>query len=986
MVKKKGHLWLSKPKRRKTSKDEVIICALMESFSNKRSSTLTPTKALTPKRLRMFSPSVVTVSPLCTSKQCEENNKSGPIDLVKEKLQEVNLAEDFQKFIDMVMEGKFPLDIISLRLFLETVRFIDLKDQASMRYSDQTKRFWKTGYRLFHGRFLLFMGGVKSGNDADTRAQINFAVPSTDSLANFNIGGIDIPKHMRTGVLSPIISALENGTEKEFMMCADGKKITSGIDNKGGDVDMFDYEDGMPLKERKIHLENQLSVLNSVTSLLMECEEQTQLLFLNRNMKERLLNRLKECVQILGTRLQECRELSCRQRMGMEKFKSMAGPNWKESCYVYVISGLQASLYQIQEFISDTLNAINMCMMFICQLQNSHEDYISAAHLDLSYQRNLLTLKDTECTDESTQVQIDPQYLKQRSKIWFELRKRCRITGSTLHTAIGLRGVKEQKCHFRKFLEGEEETFSQDVRQRLDWGIEHEANAVATLVGRILPTYFPKCILIEEGCYILHEQNTELLGVVSPDGSIAHLETNDIRDMKKIYAVEIKCPYPTTERVPVHYSLPEYYVCQCLAEMFVLKTSHLLYVSFSLETTTVLEVQFDAELWNEILKEAREIYDTVNPVVPRRGKSQTKQLREKIKAFVKNNVKLICEVPSLMKTESCVRESIPNTCYLEGVPRQESIQDIKSNAVSKVVEVIEKSKVVVNTGYNLMRRRASELMVWVLTNKHRNSSLETPCSLPVAYGLKDYKLTTSAMRSATNHVIQECHKHGLKILSISTDGQWIQMMSRDSNNKPLTLYQLVRDIWKDSQKLSKQELLKRLGQVHLKPSNDPLGNATITKLRSGALEVRCKDSAFNSVKTPSKKEAWGKSAKIESDVNKEEEDYAPTAPSVEVPRWVPQNVLQQVYDNPDLMSALKTVSREIASMDLDDSQADTGSVAETDIGQLFEDSMQDDTSHDPITETLQPRIISDSQMPNPQQLENEIAVVERQPLVTCKIN
>jgi hypothetical protein len=53
---------------------------------------------------------------------------------------------------------------------------------------------------------------------------------------------------------------------------------------------------------------------------------------------------LKESVQILGARLQECRELSSRQRMGMEKFKSMAGPNWKESRYIYVISGLQASL------------------------------------------------------------------------------------------------------------------------------------------------------------------------------------------------------------------------------------------------------------------------------------------------------------------------------------------------------------------------------------------------------------------------------------------------------------------------------------------------------------------------------------------------------------------------------------------------------------------------------------------------------------------
>jgi hypothetical protein len=127
-------------------------------------------------------------------------------------------------------------------------------------------------------------------------------------------------------------------------------------------------------------------------------------------------------------------------------------------------------------------------MMFICQLQNSHEDYISDATLDLSYQRNLRTLKDTDCTNDSPQVQIDPRYLKQRSDIWFELRKSRRVTGSTLHTAFGLRGVKEQKCHFRKFLEGKE-SFSQGVPKRPDWGTGHEGDAVATLVERILPIY-----------------------------------------------------------------------------------------------------------------------------------------------------------------------------------------------------------------------------------------------------------------------------------------------------------------------------------------------------------------------------------------------------------------------------------------------------------------------------------------------------------------
>jgi hypothetical protein len=59
------------------------------------------------------------------------------------------------------------------------------------------------------------------------------------------------------------------------------------------------------------------------------------------------------------------------------------------------------------------------------------------------------------------------------------------------------------------------------------------------------------------------------------------------------------------------------------------------------------------------------------------------------------------------------------------------------------------------------------------------------------------------------------------------------------------------------------------------------------------------------VKNPSKKEARGESVKIESDGNKEEEDNASSVSTVQVPRWVQQNLLQQVYDNPDLMAALK---------------------------------------------------------------------------------
>ena len=44
------------------------------------------------------------------------------------------------------------------------------------------------------------------------------------------------------------------------------------------------------------------------------------------------------------------------------------------------------------------------------------------------------------------------QYMKQRSELWYPLRKECCLTGSTLHSAIGLRTLKEQKEHFKKFI------------------------------------------------------------------------------------------------------------------------------------------------------------------------------------------------------------------------------------------------------------------------------------------------------------------------------------------------------------------------------------------------------------------------------------------------------------------------------------------------------------------------------------------------------
>lgn len=138
--------------------------------------------------------------------------------------------------------------------------------------------------------------------------------------------------------------------------------------------------------------------------------------------------------------------------------------------------------------------------------------------------------------------EIKPRYVKQRSDIWFEVCKQACVTGSTLHSAIGLRGLKEKQNHFTKFIENVDSPISEEIQTRLSHGTKHEHDAIATLVGRFLPAYYPNAIFVEEGCYVLPADTADIFCVVSPDGSI-RASTNN----KVIAAVEKKMPFSIRE-------------------------------------------------------------------------------------------------------------------------------------------------------------------------------------------------------------------------------------------------------------------------------------------------------------------------------------------------------------------------------------------------------------------------------------------------------
>ena len=167
---------------------------------------------------------------------------------------------------------------------------------------------------------------------------------------------------------------------------------------------------------------------------------------------------------------------------------------------------------------------------------------------------------------------------------------------------------------------------------------------------------------------------------------------------------------------------------------------------------------------------------------------------------------------------------------------------------------LNESEECIQTGHQLCRRKATEVMVWVISNKDRYWSQELPNSVPVAYGLKDYKFTCDMLRQASNHVLEECVKHGLKVPLLAFDGQWYKLMVRDKGHKPLTKLQLQKDIWSKVAKMKKKknneivDALKTVNQVKVNPKVDRDEGIRLEKDSTGIIAVS-RDHTFQTVRT-----------------------------------------------------------------------------------------------------------------------------------------
>ena len=90
-------------------------------------------------------------------------------------------------------------------------------------------------------------------------------------------------------------------------------------------------------------------------------------------------------------------------------------------------------------------------------------------------QPNLKILMEPKEVSDFFEENDNTIYVKQRTEIWAKIREMCSVTESTIHKALGLNTLQDQKLHYDiKFRGKEPPAPTEEVKKMLNYGTENE--------------------------------------------------------------------------------------------------------------------------------------------------------------------------------------------------------------------------------------------------------------------------------------------------------------------------------------------------------------------------------------------------------------------------------------------------------------------------------------------------------------------------------
>jgi hypothetical protein len=328
-----------------------------------------------------------------------------------------------------------------------------------------------------------------------------------------------------------------------------------------------------------------------------------------------------------------------------------------------------------------------------------------------------------------------------------------------------------------------------------------------------MPALLPSgSLLFEESSHFINGEHKSKLLEVSPDGYIKVPSDLSSLGGNRNIALEIKCPFPNTNNLPNHYSIPVYYTIQLLCEMKSRGVDKCWYVSYNESSVVLISVTFDSRVWDEIWCYICAQYDKEKEEIVRPTKKveYKESVINMLKDYLQENATLVAEVPSLQAQEGSMVDVAASGPFR--MPRNTSPTcSITSRTLSTRLKLLcITCKELLKVNYQLKRRKAHEILTFVLADTDRIHSERRPDQVPIAYALKGYSLHCDVMRKMINKVKDACHIRGIKVLATCFDGQWAQLTKKSDEGKPLNRAQFQTDCHQKFANKRKDVLLSNL--------------------------------------------------------------------------------------------------------------------------------------------------------------------------------
>ncbi|MCG8623731.1 MAG: YqaJ viral recombinase family protein, partial [Proteobacteria bacterium] len=441
---------------------------------------------------------------------------------------------------------------------------------------------------------------------------------------------------------------------------------------------------------------------------------------------------------------------------------------------------------------------LNLKITSIMAFMNCNDDVhigTDICHIRLSEKGNNFQLLPPQIVEQFMDIDMEEnvQFIKQRSDKWFEYRKKFRVTGSTLNSAIGLDTLNKQKEHHYVRVRGRQPApVPPELQKKFDHGTKNEVNATATFISTVLPAYLPACFAFYEvGPASINSEKRDNLLEVSADGILqcSHggkdCPNYHIHGERRIL-IEMKSPVPQENIAEtIFYEVPARYVPQVQAQMKAYNCNELWLLCSTAISCSVIAVRFDEELWNNIWSVVIDLYEEDRPNVPTRLHPCVKDLKLKISESKKRYTKFMCEVPTVTGEYGDI--TLPqNFCSPYGpAPGRIEVVCTTEHITRLNYEVAADAKSAFKECHQVLRDPAKELLVFMLTDKDRKQDNNIPYSYPVAYAMKGCSMTNNHLHFMVQKVREQLRNRNIPILCEAYDGQWHKYVT-ENESKCLT--------------------------------------------------------------------------------------------------------------------------------------------------------------------------------------------------------